>query len=40
MRSLLMEGDAEWEDLVSSMGPTTLDFCDEENLNFFDEEER
>lgn len=41
VRSLLRDGgDAEWEDLVSSMGPRTLDFCDDDvNLNFCDEDE-
>ena len=35
-----MEGDdAEWEDLISSMGPRTLDLEDENNLNFSDEDE-
>lgn len=34
-----MESDEEdWEDLISSMGPRTLDISDD-NLNFCDEEE-
>lgn len=39
MRSLLLETDTELEDLISSMGPRTLDLNDED-LSFYDEEER
>lgn len=39
VRSLLLETDPEMEDLISSMGPRTLDLNDE-NLSFYDEEER
>ena len=33
-----MESDSDWEELISSMGPKTLEFNDD-NLNFHDEDE-
>ena len=38
---MLESDDEDWEDIISSLGqPRTLEFTDENHLNFCDEDER